>query len=128
MPDSAERSARLNMKPRSLGIEEYRIADLDFNVTIAHRVIGAHALANALRPSCNHAQPDPVAEHRRERDRRHITFVILDTRRSAHGKEMRACAQPRLAIDRTESRKCGPVLCNKRGTLRHHAPDAILLP
>src|SRR5438045_7715453 len=116
------------MQPGSLGIEEHRIADLYFNVTIPHRIIGAHALANALRPSCNHAQPDPVAEHWRERDRGHVAIIILDPRRRANRQEMRACAQPRLAIDRTESRKRGPVLCNKRGTLRHDAPDAILLP
>src|SRR3954467_13050457 len=40
---------------------------------------------------------------------------------------MRAGAQPRLAVDRAESRERGTVLRKERGTLGHHPANAILL-
>ena len=33
------------MKPRPFRIEEHRIADFDFDISVAHRIVGAHALA-----------------------------------------------------------------------------------
>src|SRR3954447_147205 len=127
MPERAERAARLSMQPRPFRIEEHRIADLHLDVAIAHRIIGAHALTDALRPVRDHSQSDPVAEHWRERDRGHVALVILDPWRRSNWNEMRACAQPRLAIDRTKARERRPILGKERGSLRHDAADAIFL-
>jgi hypothetical protein len=56
----ALQSAKLTMEPRPFRIEEHRMADLDLDVAVAHRIVGAHALADALRPALEHAEPDPV--------------------------------------------------------------------
>src|ERR1700741_2505009 len=100
MAEIAERSARLAMEPRSVRIEEHRIADLHFDGAVAHRIVGTHTLPEAGRPPRDPADPDPVPEHRREGGRGHVALVILDFRRSRQGQEMRTRAWPRLAIDR----------------------------
>src|SRR4051812_33953801 len=105
MPESAERAARLIMEPRSFGIEEHRIADFDLDIAVAHRIVGAYALADALRPVCNHAQSDPVTEHGRERDRGHVALIVSDGCHGSYRQEMRARAQPRPAVDRAEAGK-----------------------
>src|SRR4051812_19650448 len=115
------------MKPRSFGIEEYRIADFDLDITVAHRIIGAYALADALRAVCDDAQPDPVAEHRRERDRGHVALIVPDGCHGSYRQEMRARAQPRPAVDRAEAGERRSILREKRWPLRHHAADAVFL-
>src|SRR5262245_9486036 len=48
MPERAELSARLTMQPRSFRIEEHRTAYFHFDIAATHRIVGAHALADAL--------------------------------------------------------------------------------
>src|SRR4051812_6022813 len=57
-PCSGERScpAKLTIQPRSVGVEEDRIADFHLDVAVAHRVAGAHALTDPLRPALEHAK------------------------------------------------------------------------
>src|SRR3954454_7565947 len=114
MPESAERAARLSMKSRSLGIEEHRIADFDLDIAVAHRIVGAHALANTLPPICDDAKPDPVAEHRRERDRGHVALIVPDGCHGSYRQEMRARAQPRPAVGRAEAGERWPILGKQR--------------
>src|SRR5437867_3431451 len=119
-PCSAERScwAKLTMEPRSVGIEEHRAADLDFDVAAAYRVVGAHALADALRPMLEHTEADPMTEHRREGNRGHVPLVIAGYRRRADGNEMSARAQARRTIHRLEADQRRPVRRHQRLTLR----------
>src|SRR5215210_4029278 len=102
-PASAERSVKLAMEPRPLRIEEHGVANLHRDVAVAHRIVGAHALADALRPARQHAEPDPAPQHRRESDRGHVAFVAVDPVGGADTQEMRAGAQPRVGIDRPEA-------------------------
>src|SRR5438309_9087276 len=127
MPESAERAARLSMKSRSLGIEEHRIADFDLDIAVAHRIIGAYALADALPPICDHAQPDPVTEHGRESHRGHVALIVPDGCHGSYRQEMRTRTQPRPAVDRAEAGERRSILREKRRPLRHHAADAVLL-
>src|SRR3954465_9832381 len=103
MPESAERAARLSMKPRSFGIEEHRIADFDLDIAVAHRIVGAHPLAETLRPVCDDTKSDPMAEHGRERPRGHVALVVPDGCHGSYRQEMRARAQPRPTVDRAEA-------------------------
>src|ERR1043166_2499479 len=111
------------MEPRSLAVEEYRIADLDLDIAVAHRIAGTHALADALPPACQHAEPDPVSKHGRERDRGHVAFVVLDRAGGADGNERRAAAQPLLAIGRSEADQRRTIRVEQGRALRHHAAD-----
>ena len=113
-------------QPLSRGIVEHRIAHLDQLVARAHGIPGAHALAVARWPACQQAEPDPVAERRRERDRRHVALVVGRHRLGAHGHEMRAGPQPRRAIDRLEADQRRPVGRQQRRPVRHDAADVVL--
>ena len=47
------------MQARSFGIDEDRVADLDLDVAVAHRIEGAHALADALAARAA-SSPSPI--------------------------------------------------------------------
>src|SRR4051812_49796231 len=68
-----------------------------------------------------------MAEHGRERHRGHVALIVPDGCYGSYRQEMRARAQPRPAVHRAEACECRPLLSEKRGTLRHHAADAVFL-
>ena len=62
-PAKAERRANMmgsGMEPRSFRIDEDAATDLDLDIAAAHRIVGAHALADALRPAPS--RPSPIQE------------------------------------------------------------------
>src|SRR5690242_17592064 len=64
-------SVRVKSATQSLPgrIDEARRAHLDLDHAVAHRIGRPHALAVALRSARQKAEPDPVVERGRERDR-----------------------------------------------------------
>src|SRR5215217_7215175 len=114
------------MQPRSRTVEEDRLTDFHFDIAVPHRVVSAHALANAFRPAPEHAKADPVPEHRRVCDRGHIAFIVRGGRGGGDRYEMRAGAQSRTAIDRLEPDVSGPLRVKQRRALRQNTPDVIL--
>ena len=56
------------MEAYPLGIDKSRMADFNFDVTVANGIISTHPFADALRPVLQQAEADPMTERRREGD------------------------------------------------------------
>src|SRR4029078_5150284 len=85
--------ARSAIEAHPLGIDKHRIAYFDFDIAAAHRIVGAHVLANALGSVLQQAETDPVAERRRERDGGHVALIVVRGSACAERQEMGAGAQ-----------------------------------
>src|SRR3954452_7645301 len=116
----------LATEPLSRGVDEGRAANLDRDVSAAHRVERPHALADPFRPAAEKAETDPMPERRRERDRGHVALVVFGARRRAKRDEMRAGAQPLPRLDRPEAGEHRALRIEERRALRHEAADEIL--
>src|SRR5271154_2568947 len=71
-PAHADRGSSANasdMEPRSLGIDKHRRYDLNSDIAVAHRIIGAHILADALGSPPEQPKTDPRSGMRRISDR-----------------------------------------------------------
>src|SRR5258705_13413531 len=117
---------RLRTEPFSLGIDEYRCHDLDFDVSGSHGIIGADTLSDPLRSARKKTHPDPVTERGAERRRGHVALVHLGRRRSAACNEMSAGAKARRRIDRLQSDESGPLRIDQRRPRGHDAADIVL--
>src|SRR5690349_264559 len=97
----------------SLRVVEDGLANLDGHVAVAHRIPGADSLAVALRATRQKSEADPMAEHRRERDRRHIAFVVGGDGLRACAHEVSAGSQALLEIERLQADEGRTVSCHQ---------------
>src|SRR5258708_872000 len=117
----------LGTQPLSLRIDEAGRANLDLDCAISHRVRRIQALADALRPANQQAEPDPSIERWRERRRGDDALVVDGALRGAARDEMCSRAKALRADDRPQSNQCRAVVGDERRPSRHHLSDESLL-
>jgi hypothetical protein len=101
------RQERAQARATSRWIEPAGGSDFDFNIAIAHGIIGPHARANAFAAALEQTKPEVVTKGRRIDDGGHVALVLLDTRRRAEIEKMIAGASDandrRAVLDRLET-------------------------
>src|SRR5687768_11848004 len=113
------RGSASDTKPLPRGIDEGRMADLDIDLAVADGVDGAHPLSDPLGAAAQEAEPDPMAEGRREGDGSHVALVVLGVRGFAGGNEMGAGAETPRWVDRLEADEGRAVRVQERRPRRH---------
>src|SRR6185312_708557 len=75
-------------QPLAVGVVEHGTRDLDLEVVAQQRIVRPDALADALLAAAQKAEPDPVAERRRESRRADEALIVLEARLCADAQEM----------------------------------------
>src|SRR6185437_6537975 len=87
-------------QPLAVGVVEHGIRDLDLEVAAQQRIVRAHTLTDAFLTAPQEAEPDPVAEDRRESRRADEALIVLEARLCADAQEMGTVREPRIRCHR----------------------------